>query len=66
MTLYRYLLLIPNRAFPTDGRTMWVRRYCNISKDSDAYCTTNTFRYVHVRTDNLTSHKTRLSEVSDE
>jgi hypothetical protein len=27
MTLYRYSLLIPIRAFPTEGRTTWVRRY---------------------------------------
>jgi hypothetical protein len=61
-----YLLLIPIRAFPLDGRTTWVRRYCNIHKGFDAYCTTITSRYVHVRTVNLTSQKTRLSEVSDE
>jgi hypothetical protein len=60
-----YSLLIPIRAFPSDGCTTWVRRYCNISMDSDAYCTTNTSRYVQVRTINLTSHITRLSEVSD-
>jgi hypothetical protein len=60
-----YSLLIPIRAFPSDGRTTWVRRYCNISKGFDAYCTTITSRYVHVRTVNLTSQMTRLSEVSD-
>jgi hypothetical protein len=35
MTLYRYSLLIPIRAIPSDGRThvgTWVRRYCNIHK----------------------------------
>jgi hypothetical protein len=60
-----YSLLIPIRAFPSDGSTMWVRRYCNVSKGSDAYCTTSTSRYVHVRILNLTSRMTRLSEVSD-
>jgi hypothetical protein len=43
----------------------WVRRYCNIHKGVDAYSTTSTSRYVHVRTVNLTSHMTRLSEFSD-
>jgi hypothetical protein len=64
-TLYKYSLLIPIRAFPSDGRTTWVRRYGNIHKEFDAYYTTSTFRYVQVRTVNLTSQKTRLSEVSD-
>jgi hypothetical protein len=54
-----YSLLIPIRAFPSEGRTTWVRRYWNISKGSDAYCTASTSRDVHVRTDNLTSHTTR-------
>jgi hypothetical protein len=63
--VYKYSLLIPIRAFPSDGRTTWVRRYCNIHKGFDAYCTTNTFWYVQVLTINLTSHMTRLSEVSD-
>jgi hypothetical protein len=35
-TLYMYSLLILIRAFPSDGRTTWVRRYCNVSKGSDA------------------------------
>jgi hypothetical protein len=60
-----YSLLILIRAFPSDGRTTWVRRYYSISKGSDAYYTTSTFRYVHVRTINLTSETRRLSEVSD-
>jgi hypothetical protein len=64
-TLYRYSLLIPIRAFPSDGGTTWVRRYCNIHKGSDAYCTTNTSWYVQVRTLNLTSQMTRLSEFSN-
>jgi hypothetical protein len=29
MTLYKYSLLNPIRAFPSEGRTTWVRRYCN-------------------------------------
>jgi hypothetical protein len=29
MTLYMYSLLIPVRAFPSEGRRTWVRRYCN-------------------------------------
>jgi hypothetical protein len=62
MTLYMYSLLIPIRGFPSDGRTTWVRRYCNISKGHDAYCMTSTSGYVHVRTVNLTSQMTRLSE----
>jgi hypothetical protein len=61
--LYMYSLLILIRAFPSDGRTRWVRR--NISKGSDAYCTTRSCRYVHARTVNLISQMTRLSEVSD-
>jgi hypothetical protein len=65
MKLYMYSLLIPIRAFPSDGRTTWVRRYCNIRKGYDAYYTTNTSWYVHVRRVNLTSHMTRLSEVSN-
>jgi hypothetical protein len=65
MTLYIYSLLNPIRAFPSDGRTTWVRRYCNIHKGFDAYCTTNTSWYVQVRTFNLTSHMTRLSEFSN-
>jgi hypothetical protein len=60
-----YSLLIPIRAFPLDGRTTWVRRYCNIYKGTDAYSTTNTYWYVQVRTINLTSQMTRLSEFSD-
>jgi hypothetical protein len=60
-----YSLLIPIRAFPSDGRTTWVRRYGNIHKGFDAYCMTNTSWYVHVRTINLTSQMTRLSEFSD-
>jgi hypothetical protein len=64
-TLYMYSLLIPIRAFPSDGRTTWVRRYWNIHKGSYAYCTTSNSRYVQVRTVNLTSQMTRLSEVSD-
>jgi hypothetical protein len=55
MTLYMYSLLIPIRAFPSEGRTTWVSRYSNISKGSDAYYTTITSRYVHVRTFHLTS-----------
>jgi hypothetical protein len=31
MTLYMYWLLIPIRAFPSKGRTAWVRRYCYIA-----------------------------------
>jgi hypothetical protein len=65
MTLYMYSLLIPIRAFPSDARTTWVRRYYNIHKGYDAYCTTITSWYVQVRTYNLTSQKTRLSEVSN-
>jgi hypothetical protein len=37
MTLYMYSLLIIIRAFPSEGRTTWVRRYYNISKGFDAY-----------------------------
>jgi hypothetical protein len=48
MTLYMYSLLIPIRTFPSDGRTTWVRRYSDIHKGFDAYCTTNTSWYVHV------------------
>jgi hypothetical protein len=58
-TLYKYSLLILIRAFPSEGRTTWVRRYCNISKGSNAYCTTCTSRYVLVRTVNLTCEMTR-------
>jgi hypothetical protein len=29
MTLYKYSLLIPIRAFPSEGRTTWVGRYPN-------------------------------------
>jgi hypothetical protein len=58
-TLYMFSLLIPIRAFPSEGRTTWVCRYCNISKGSCAYCTTITSRYVQVRTVNLTSQMTR-------
>jgi hypothetical protein len=65
ITLYKYSLLIQIRAFSSDGCTTWVRRYCNISKGFDAYCTTSTSRYVLVRTVNLTSQMTRLSEVSN-
>jgi hypothetical protein len=54
-----YSLLIQTRAFPSEGRTTWVRRYCNISKGSNAYCTTSTSRYVQVRTVSLTSQMTR-------
>jgi hypothetical protein len=32
MTLYKYSLLIPIRAFPSEGRTTRVRRYCNIAR----------------------------------
>jgi hypothetical protein len=32
MTLYMYALINSIRAFPSDGRTPWVRRYCNIHK----------------------------------
>jgi hypothetical protein len=60
-----FSLLIPIRAFPSNGRTTWVRHYCNIHMGFDAYCTTNTSWYVHVRTVNLTSEMTRLSEFSD-
>jgi hypothetical protein len=31
-TLYMYSLLIPIRAFPSEGRTLWVRRYCNLAR----------------------------------
>jgi hypothetical protein len=31
-TLYMYLLLIPVRAFPSEGCTTWVRRYCNLAR----------------------------------
>jgi hypothetical protein len=27
-----YTLLIPIRAFPSEGRTTWVRRYCDLAK----------------------------------
>jgi hypothetical protein len=64
MALYMYSLLIPIRAFPSDGRTTWVRHYCNIHKGSDAHCTTSTSRYGQVRRVNLTSQMTRQSEVS--
>jgi hypothetical protein len=33
-TLYMYSLLNPIHALPSDGRTTWVRRYCNIYKGS--------------------------------
>jgi hypothetical protein len=33
MTLYTYSLLITIRAFPSEGRTAWVRRYCNLERD---------------------------------
>jgi hypothetical protein len=46
ITLYNYSLLITIRAFPSEGRTMWVRRYCNIAR-------------VLMRNVNLTSHMTR-------
>jgi hypothetical protein len=59
MTFYIYSLLIPIRAFPSEGRITWVLRYFNISKGSYAYCTTSTSRYVHVRTIHLTSQTTR-------
>jgi hypothetical protein len=65
MTLYMYSLLNPIRTFPSDGCKTWVRRYFNIHKGFDAYCTTNTSWYVQVRTVNLISQMTRLSEVSD-
>jgi hypothetical protein len=65
MTLYMYSLLIPILDFPSDGRTTWVRRYCNIQKGFDAYSTTNTLWYVQVRTVNLTSEMTRLSKFYD-
>jgi hypothetical protein len=32
MALYMYSLLIPTRAFPSEGRTTWVRRYCNLAR----------------------------------
>jgi hypothetical protein len=32
MTLYIYSLLIPIRAFPSEGRTTWVRRYSNLAR----------------------------------
>jgi hypothetical protein len=60
-----YSFLIQIRAFPSDGRTTWVRRYYNMHKGSNAYYTTNTSWYVHVRTVNLTSQMTRLSEFSN-
>jgi hypothetical protein len=63
-TLYMYSLLIPIRAFPSEGRTTWVRHYCNISKGSNAYCTTSTSRYVQVRIVNLTSQITRQARFS--
>jgi hypothetical protein len=65
MTLHMYSLLIPIRAFPSEGRTTYVRRYYNIRKGSDAYYTTNTSWYVQVSTINQTSQMTRLSEVSN-
>jgi hypothetical protein len=40
-----YSLLVLIRAFPSEGRTTWVRRYCNTSKGR--------------RTANLTSQMTR-------
>jgi hypothetical protein len=55
MTLYMYSLVILVRAFPSDGRTTWVRRYCNIRKGFDAYFTTSTSQHVQVRTFNITS-----------
>jgi hypothetical protein len=57
-----YSLLISIRAFPSEGRTTWVRRYCNISKGSHAYYTTSTSWYVQVRTINLASHMTRQAK----
>jgi hypothetical protein len=53
-----YSLLILILAFPSEGRTTWVRRYCNISKGFDAYYT-STSRYIHARTISLTSQMTR-------
>jgi hypothetical protein len=32
MTLYMYSLLNPIRAFPSEGRTSWVRRYRNLAR----------------------------------
>jgi hypothetical protein len=58
-TLYMYSLQIPIRTFPSEGRTTWVRRYCNISKGFDAYCTAITSQYVLIRTMNLISQMTR-------
>jgi hypothetical protein len=31
-TVYMYSLLFPIRAFPSEGRTSWVRRYCNLAR----------------------------------
>jgi hypothetical protein len=62
MTLCMYSLLIPIRAFLSEGRTMWERRYCSTSKTSDAYSTTITsHRYAQIRKVNLTNHTTRLA-----
>jgi hypothetical protein len=55
-TLYKYSLLTTIRAFPSEGRTTWVRRYC---KGSYAYCTTTISQYVQVSTINLTGQMTR-------
>jgi hypothetical protein len=60
-----YSLLILIRAFHRTDVQTWVRRYYNIHKGANAYCTTITSRYVHVRTVNLTSQMTRLSKFSD-
>jgi hypothetical protein len=60
-TRYEFQFVLLHR---TDVHT-WVRRYCNIHKGADAYYTTTTSRYVQVRTANLTSQMTRLSEFYD-
>jgi hypothetical protein len=31
--LYKYSLLNPIRAFPSEGRTSWVRQYCNLARE---------------------------------
>jgi hypothetical protein len=61
MTLYKYSLLIPIRAFPSEGRTAWVRRYCNLAMRvlRRIVLPINTSMYVQVRKVNLTSQITR-------
>jgi hypothetical protein len=61
MTLYIYSLLYPIRAFPSEGRTSWVRRYCSL-KVSTLLPSIRWFSYVMPRPPRISHNLDELGQ----